>query len=303
MTATVTVLRGSLSRHVSLVPYTSWRVGGPADTLFVPADREDLLAFLATLPAEEPLTWIGLGSNLLVRDGGIRGTVVALHRALDRLERIDADTVQAEAGVHCARLAKFAERAELAGLGFMAGIPGTVGGALAMNAGAWGGETWPAVREVEVALRGGEARWLPASEIRWGYREVQIPDDVLGFLGARFAVSPDEDGAHAAATRSQLARRKATQPVGRPSAGSTFRNPPGDFAARLIEAAGLKNHRIGGAWVAAQHANFILTDDSATAADVEMLIADVQRIVAERTAIQLVPEVRVVGEPLPRADA
>lgn len=295
MTATVTVLRGSLSDGVPMAPYTSWRVGGPADTLFVPADRDDLLAFLGTLPDEEPLTWVGLGSNLLVRDGGIRGTVVAMHRALEHLEQVDADTVHAEAGVHCARLAKFAERAELAGLGFMAGIPGTVGGALAMNAGAWGGETWPAVREVEVALRGGTAEWRPAADFRWGYRHVELPEGVLGFLGARFSVGRDEDGAHAAATRSQLARRKATQPVGRPSAGSTFRNPPGDFAARLIEAAGLKNHRIGGAWVSGQHANFILTDDGATAADVEMLIGHIRRVVAERTGVELVPEVRIVG--------
>jgi UDP-N-acetylmuramate dehydrogenase len=302
MPATLEV-RGSLTRNAPLAPHTSWKVGGPADTLFIPADREDLLAYLAALPQQEPLTWIGLGSNLLVRDGGVRGTVIALHRALDRLEQVDDTTVHAEAGVHCARLAKLAERAGLAGLGFMAGIPGTVGGALAMNAGAWGGETWPAVREVEVALAGGETAWLPREKVRHGYRHVEMPAGALGFLGARFEVTPDEDGAHAAATRSQLARRKATQPVGRPSAGSTFRNPPGDFAARLIEAAGLKNHRIGGAWVSEQHANFIITGDDARAADVESLIAHVQRVVAECTGVSLQPEVRIVGEVLDSANS
>lgn len=276
--------------------HTSWRVGGPADRLYVPADRQDLLAFIATLPVDEPLTWIGLGSNVLVRDGGLRGTVLCLHRGLDALTRSSKDTVEAEAGVHCARLAKFAERERLAGLGFMAGIPGTVGGALAMNAGAWGGETWPALHAAEVVLRGGETRWLTPEQVDFGYRSVPLPEGVLGFLAARFRVAADDNGEHAAAMRSQLARRKATQPVGRPSAGSTFRNPPGDFAARLIEAAGLKGHRIGGAQVAEQHANFILTEDGARAADVEALIGHVQRTVAERTGIRLVPEIRMIGE-------
>lgn len=302
-------LRGRLEHDVPLARYTSWRVGGPADQLYAPADRDDLLDFIASLPADEPLHWIGLGSNLLVRDGGLRGTVIVLHGALSalRLEAMDgtpladdapapeACRVYAEAGVHCARLAKFSERAALAGLGFMAGIPGTVGGALAMNAGAWGGETWPAVHAVEVVQRGGNTRWLARDEVAFAYRHVALPDDAIGLLAARFDVGADHDGSHAAAVRSQLARRKATQPVGRPSAGSTFRNPEGDFAARLIEAAGLKGYRIGGAEVSEQHANFILTADGARAADVERLIGHVQTTVLERTGIALQPEVRVVG--------
>lgn len=290
-------LRGRLLEDEPMARYTSWRVGGPAERLYLPSDREDLLAFLAQLPSQELLHWIGLGSNLLVRDGGLRGTVVCLHRSLDGLEQPSEDVLQAEAGLHCARLAKFCERNGLAGLGFMAGIPGTVGGALAMNAGAWGGETWPAVIEAEVALRGGGTRWLARDTVDFGYRHVALPDDALGFIAARFAVTPDNDGSQAAATRTQLARRKATQPVGRPSAGSTFRNPPGDFAARLIEAAGLKGYAIGGARVAEQHANFLLTEAGATAADVEALIGHVQATVAERTGIRLEPEVRIVGEP------
>ena len=297
-------VRGRVLRDEPMARHTSWRVGGPADRYFEPADRADLLAFIASLADDEPLHWVGLGSNLLVRDGGLRGTVIALHGALDTLvleAATDADpesrTVFAEAGVHCARLAKFTEREGLAGLGFMAGIPGTVGGALAMNAGAWGGETWPAVEAAEVVLCGGGTRWLTRNAVDYGYRHVALPEAALGFIAARFAVSADADGSQATAVRTQLARRKATQPVGRPSAGSTFRNPPGDFAARLIEAAGLKGYRIGGAGISEQHANFILTETGARAADVEALIGHVQRTVAERTGIRLEAEVRVVGEP------
>ncbi len=289
-------IRGLLHAGEPLSRHTSWRVGGPADRYFEPADREDLIHFVRALPASEPVLWLGLGSNLLVRDGGYRGTVIALHGALDELE-IDADgRVYAEAGVHCARLAKFVERRQLAGLGYMAGIPGTVGGALAMNAGAWGGETWPTVAEVEVLMRDGSTVWLQPGAFQIGYRSVVPPVDFLGYLAARFKVGADADGSYAAATRASLAQRKATQPVGKPSAGSTFRNPPGDHAARLIESCGLKNQRIGGAHVSQQHANFILTEDGATAADVEALIETIRTAVKLKTGVDLHPEVRVVGE-------
>ncbi len=289
-------IRGLLHAGEPLSRHTSWRVGGPADRYFEPADRADLVAFVRALPANEPVLWLGLGSNLLVRDGGFRGTVIALHGALDELTRDEAGQVYAEAGVHCARLAKFAERQQLAGLGYMAGIPGTVGGALAMNAGAWGGETWPTVAEVDVLMRDGSIVSLTPSAFEIGYRTVVPPADFLGFLAARFKVTADVDGRYAAATRDSLAQRKATQPVGKPSAGSTFRNPPGDHAARLIESCGLKNHRIGGAHVSQQHANFILTEEGACAADVEALIEHVRTTVKLKTGIELHPEVRVVGE-------
>jgi UDP-N-acetylmuramate dehydrogenase len=292
--------RGRLLRGESLARHTSWRVGGPADRYFEPADRDDLIGFVQSLPADEPVLWLGLGSNLLVRDGGFRGTVICLHNALDalRLEDCDDDAqrIYAEAGVHCARLAKFAEREKLAGLGFMAGIPGTVGGALSMNAGAWGGETWPRVVEAELIFRGGRTEWIGRDAVRYRYRHVELPVDALGFLGARFDMDPDPDGAHARYTRASLAQRKATQPVGKPSAGSTFRNPADDHAARLIESCGLKGHRIGGAEVSTQHANFIITDADARAADVEALIAHIALSVKEQTGVELVTEVRVVGE-------
>ncbi|MGH8480883.1 MAG: UDP-N-acetylmuramate dehydrogenase [Nevskiaceae bacterium] len=289
-------MRGVVKQREPMAAHTSWRVGGPADRYFEPADRQDLIEFVRQLPPGEPVLWIGLGSNLLVRDGGVRGTVICLHGALEQLELRNGTAIHAEAGVHCARLAKFAQQHQRAGLGFMAGIPGTVGGALAMNAGAWGGETWPGVLEAEVLLRSGRAEWWSASAFRWGYRHVELPKNVLGFLGARFAVTADEGGAHERYTKEALARRKASQPVGKPSAGSTFRNPPNDHAARLIESCGLKGHRIGGAQVSTHHANFIITDDGATAADVEALIHHIQRTVKDRTGVQLEPEVRVVGE-------
>ncbi|MES0873861.1 UDP-N-acetylmuramate dehydrogenase [Sinimarinibacterium thermocellulolyticum] len=292
--------RGRLLYGEPLARHTTWRVGGPADRYFEPADREDLLAFVRTLAPDEPLLWIGLGSNLLVRDGGFRGTVICLHNALDAVrceDRGGERRIHAEAGVHCARLAKFAERERLAGLGFMAGIPGTVGGALAMNAGAWGGETWPRVEAAELILRDGRTDWIAAEAVHYRYRHVELPVDALGFLGARFKVEPDPDGEHARYTRASLAQRKATQPVGKPSAGSTFRNPPGDHAARLIESCGLKGHRIGGAEVSTQHANFIITQAGARAADVEALITHIALTVKAQTGVELVTEVRVVGEP------
>jgi UDP-N-acetylmuramate dehydrogenase len=287
--------RGTLRFDEPLARHTSWRVGGPADRYFEPADRADLLAFARHLPPDEPVLWLGLGSNLLVRDGGFRGTVIALHGTLDGISRDSETTLYAEAGVPCARLAKFAQQQRLAGLGFMAGIPGTVGGALAMNAGAFGGETWPAVREVEALFRDGTTAWLGPEHFCVAYRCVIPPRGFLGFLAARFGVTPDAGG-EAARTRAALARRKATQPVGKPSAGSTFRNPPGDHAARLIESCGLKGARIGGAAVSTLHANFILTQAGATAADVEALIELIRRTVKERTGVELEPEVRIVGE-------
>lgn len=294
-------VRGLLRDDEPMSRHTSWRVGGTADRYFEPADRDDLANFVASLPAGEPLLWIGLGSNLLVRDGGVRGTVIGLHGALDALRfesRItnESPLLYAEAGVHCARLAKFAVGAKLAGGGFFAGIPGTVGGALAMNAGAHGGETWDVVREVEVMRRDGTIAWLPKSAFRYGYRHVESPAGVAGFVAARFAFEADTDGRAEADMKAWLARRKATQPVGRPTAGSTFRNPPGDHAARLIEHCGLKGHRIGGAAVSTLHANFIVTDETARAADVERLIAHIQNLVFAKTNIRLEPEVRVVGE-------
>jgi len=278
-----------MSRH------TSWRVGGPADRYFTPGSIDDLSAFLSGLPDGEPVHWVGLGSNLLVRDGGVRGTVISTRGVLSGLDRSADGTVHAEAGVPCAKLARQCVRWGLGSAEFFAGIPGTVGGALAMNAGAFGGETWRHVLSVETMDRHGGLHRRDRAEYQVGYRSVQGPVDEW-FLAADFRFEPDS-AASAADIRTLLARRKASQPIGLPSCGSVFRNPAGDHAARLIEASGLKGRRIGGAEVSKKHANFIINTGDATAADIEQLIELVRKTVQETHGVSLQTEVRIIGEP------
>jgi UDP-N-acetylmuramate dehydrogenase len=292
-------LRGTLTRDASLARYTSWRCGGRADTLYVPADRADLAAFLRGLPAEEPLTVIGLGSNLLVRDGGVRGTVVALHAALGALA-LDDGLIHAEAGVASPKVARFAALHDRGDAEFLAGIPGTVGGALAMNAGCYGGETWDYVQSVEVLTRAGVFETRLPSEYAIGYRSVRRADGTPpdGIFTAAWFAFPPGDGLDARERIKALLRQRiASQPLGLPNAGSVFRNPPGDHAARLIEACGLKGLAIGGARVSEKHANFIVNPGGrGTAADIEAVIAQVRTTVRERTGVDLQPEVRIIGE-------
>jgi len=247
-------IRGRVRRDEPLALHTSWRVGGPAALFFEPADVADLAAFLAELPSALPVFWLGLGSNLLVRDGGIDGAVIATQRGLAEMEILAPGRIRAQAGVPCAKLARWCEREGWAGGAFFAGIPGTLGGALAMNAGAFGGETWRQVVRVEVMDRLGRTRWRMAAEYDIGYRQVRPPVDGEAFVAAEWQFEPAsaEAGGHAP-IRELLARRAATQPLGQPSCGSVFRNPPGDHAARLIEAAGLKGERIGDAQVSPQN--------------------------------------------------
>jgi UDP-N-acetylmuramate dehydrogenase len=280
-----------MSRH------TSWHVGGPAELYFTPRDREDLRAFLRSLPSGAPVCWVGLGSNLLVREGGIKGVVIAPQSAFARLERLAATRVYCEVSVPCTRLARQCQKWGLAQGEFFAGIPGALGGALAMNAGAYEGETWNHVHNVEVVARDGTIRQRAASEFKPAYREVLRPANDEWFLSAELQFMPGEPG-QAERVRELSERRKRTQPLGEWSCGSVFTNPPGDHAARLIEAAGLKGHRIGGAVVSAKHANFILNEGSATARDLEQLIMHVRDTVQTVHGITLVPEVKILGEPL-----
>jgi UDP-N-acetylmuramate dehydrogenase len=282
-------------RDEPMSKHTSWRVGGPADAWFSPRDVEDLSAFLRSLPAAVPVTWVGLGSNLLVRDGGIRGVVISVHGILNALERVGDDRVRAEAGVACARLGRQCAKWKLGPADFFAGIPGTVGGALAMNAGAWGGETWPRVVEVETIDRSGARHRRPASEYRYGYRSVMPPVAGEWFLAATFRFEQRPDASTDSIKR-LLEKRYASQPIGEPSCGSVFTNPPGGHAADLIERAGLKGHRIGGAQVSPKHANFIVNTGTARAADIEALVSHVQTTVERVHGVRLVPEVRMVGE-------
>jgi len=288
-------LRGELRLDEPMARHTSWRAGGAAARFYRPADLDDLALFLSGLPADEPLLWLGLGSNLLVRDGGVRGTVIYTQGGLDRLERTAACTVRAEAGVACAKVARFCARLGLAGAEFLAGIPGTMGGALAMNAGAFGGETWARVVEVETVDRHGVRRTRSRDDYQVGYRSVQGPAGEW-FLAAHLRLEAEDSAAIQARIKALLDQRGRSQPIGLPSCGSVFRNPDGDHAARLIEAAGLKGTCIGPACVSDKHANFIVNTGNARAADIEALIEHVRRTVQEKYGVELQPEVRIVGE-------
>jgi len=278
-----------MSRH------TSWHAGGAAQVYFEPQDRADLADFLRAAPAELPVHFLGLGSNLLVRDGGIRGVVVSTKESLTGFERVDTTTVYGEAGVACARIARQCVQWELGGADFFAGIPGTLGGALAMNAGAFGGETWTCVVTVETLDRSGTTHVRPKADYHVSYRHVQPPVADEWFVAARMSFTP-APGIDDRAVRELLARRRAAQPIGEWSCGSVFKNPPGDHAARLIESAGLKGHRTGDASVSTKHANFILNHGQATAADLERLVLYVQAEVNRVHGVLLTPEVRIVGE-------
>jgi UDP-N-acetylmuramate dehydrogenase len=283
-------------RHEPMSRHTSWHVGGPAQIFFTPEDREDLAAFLSTVEAGVPIHFVGLGSNLLVRDGGLPGIVISTQGTLGALERIGESSVRAEAGVTCARIARQCVKWGLGPAEFFAGIPGTFGGALAMNAGAFGGETWRHIQSVLTIDRAGNTHRRSPSEYRIGYRTVQAPVADEWFIEAqlRFEQRP---GTHADEIKQLLERRRASQPIGEWSCGSVFTNPLNDHAARLIEAAGLKGHRIGDASVSHKHANFIVNHGKATAADLERLIAHVRDTVLAVHGIALHPEVRIVGVP------
>ncbi len=293
-----TSLRGELLYQFPLADATTWRVGGPAERLYRPADLNDLTLFLASLPLAEPLTWIGLGSNLLIRDGGIRGTVISTTGRLNRLQRCGEDRVRAEAGVSLARLARYCAHAELGGLGFLAGIPGTVGGALAINAGAFGYATWDRLVAVETIDHHGRPRRRSPAEFDVGYRYVQAPREREWFTAAEWVLPAGMRDAELLQMRTWREQRARSQPLGQATCGSVFRNPPGDYAGRLIEAAGLKGMRIGGAQVSRQHANFIVNLGTATADDIERLIVYVRDQVAAMFDVYLQCEVRILGEPL-----
>jgi UDP-N-acetylmuramate dehydrogenase len=293
-------LRGELRRDEPMRRHTSWRAGGTADRAYLPADLDDLCVFLRGLPHAEPVFFAGLGSNLLVRDGGIRGTVVFTHAALRRFfldEEAGAAEIYAEAGVACPKVARFAAVHNLEGAEFLAGIPGTVGGALAMNAGCYRAETWDAVARVRTVDLSGRLQIRSPGDYSIGYRRVipvQAQDEFFVAAWFRFRHG---DGARARQTiKDFLSRRIASQPLNEPNAGSVFRNPPGDHAARLIESCGLKGKRIGAAEVSLKHANFIVNKGDATAKDIEELIILVQETVKRRTGVELEREVQIVGE-------
>ena len=278
-----------MSRH------TTFRVGGPADVMFLPESEEQVVQALSLArEAQVPVIIIGNGSNLVVRDGGIRGLVIALGEGMAAIVRVE-HTVSALAGASLARVSAYAQASGLSGLEFASGIPGTLGGGCAMNAGAYGGQLSDVLIDARVLLNG-ELRTLTAEAMQMGYR-TSLPLREGGVvLSARFALTPDDPEAIAARMRDLNARRRDKQPLDRPSAGSTFKRPEGYFAGALIEQAGLKGRRVGGAQVSEKHAGFIVNVGDATAADILTLIGVVQDEVEARFGVRLETEVRVLGE-------
>ena len=287
--------QSQLLKNEPLARYTSWRVGGAADRVFFAENLSELQTFMQTLDHAEPVYFIGLGSNLLVRDGGVRGTVIVMHQALSDL-RVDGQTIYAEAGVTCGKVARFSASESKQGAEFLAGIPGTIGGALAMNAGCYGSETWNIVHQVLTINRRGETHVRNESEFIPSYRHVEMPMPDEWFLGAWFKLDVGNAEVSQQKIKQLLATRLASQPLNLPSAGSTFRNPHGDFAARLIEASGLKGYQIGGAQVSPKHANFIVNVGECTALDIELLIRHIKDVVLEKQGVALQQEVKVIGE-------
>ncbi|MGH8672421.1 MAG: UDP-N-acetylmuramate dehydrogenase [Burkholderiales bacterium] len=314
---------GELRFDEPLGARTTWRTGGVARCAYLPRNVADLALFLKDLPADEPLWFIGLGSNILVRDGGLPGTAILLHNALKHMRVVpDAEfsiemhdigrkasgsTLYVEAGVASAKVARFAVQRELGGAEFLVGIPGTLGGALAMNAGCFGAQTWDVVAMVRTLDRHGRLATHTPEDFDIGYRHVALkkprnrrmpmggPQADQCFVAAWLSLKSGQREALRGRLKQFLAQRIATQPLDVPSAGSVFRNPPGDYAARLIEACGLKGRAIGGAMVSPRHANFIVNTGGATAADIEAMIDLVRDVVRREQGVDLASEVRIIG--------
>ena len=282
-------------KNESLNKYNSWRVGGTADALFSPKNLEDLKFFLKHESYVKPLTFIGLGSNILVRDGGIRGTVIIMHAALNKIQMTN-NGMYAESGNTCAKIAKNLAKEHYVGGEFFAGIPGTVGGALAMNSGCYGSETWNFVTKVNMIDEGGIIVTRLKDEFKISYREVIKPNSKEWFVGALFNFKKDMSADPESKIKEYLNHRKNTQPLNWPTAGSTFRNPKDTFAAKLIEDCGLKGFRVGNAEVSDKHANFIINLGDASAQDIENIIDYVESEVLKRKGIKLEREIKILGE-------
>ncbi len=288
-------LRGQLQFNEPLAKYTSWRVGGPAERFYSPADKDDLEQFIQTLAIDEPVLFLGLGSNVLIRDAGVRGTIVYTRGKLKKMQIQEGDQLYVESGVPCAHVARFCTEQGLIGAEFLAGIPGTMGGALKMNAGAFGGETWDLVAGVEMLAVGGSTRQYSAEAFSVSYRAVNVGDKGF-FLSAILQLNADSTAGSQNKVKKLLAQRAATQPINQATCGSVFKNPSNDHAARLIELSGLKGYTVGGAQVSQKHANFIVNTGNASALDIENLIEFVQEKVYQLQGIKLQTEVCIIGD-------
>jgi UDP-N-acetylmuramate dehydrogenase len=291
-------VRGKLLRDAPLAPYTWLRVGGPADLLFMPEDEADLAAFLAGLDPGVPVMPIGVGSNLLVRDGGVEGVVIRLGRGFARVEPGEGSRIFAGAAVPDAVLAREAAKAGIAGLEFYRGVPGTVGGACMMNAGCYGAETMDVLAQAHALTRSGERRVLSNAQMGFSYRRsAAAAEQGLLFTGAVFQGRPDAPEAITARMDEITARREASQPIREKTGGSTFKNPPGHSAWKLVDDAGWRGKPFGGAMFSPQHANFLINGGEATAADLEGLGEAVRADVARQFGIELEWEIKRIGRP------
>ena len=286
--------KGELILDEPMSKHTSWGIGGPADLFYSPKNRKDLIGFLSGLDSTIPITWIGRGTNVLVRDSGIRGVVINTRSFLKEIVKTSEHLYKVEAGVTCVELALFCQKNGIGPAAFFSGIPGSIGGALTMNAGSFGMETWDLVKEVEVINEKGDISFLEKESFDIAYRTVTFPFR-LWFLSCSMFLSSDEQ-----TTKDNLIelrnQRIRTQPLSEDTCGSVFKNPPGNFAGALIEGSGLKGFKIGSASISEQHANFIVNEGGATARDIENLIKHTRQVVKKNYDIDLQPEVRIIGE-------
>ena len=278
-----------------LSKYTSWKVGGPADTFFAPDNRDELSQFLKS-NYDKPITWLGNGTNVLVRDGGIRGAVISTKKSLNKIKKEADKTCRVEAGASCMDLALFAEKNQLGPAAFFSGIPGSVGGALTMNAGSFGHETWDFVESVEVIDQDGVIHQLEPKDFTFSYRTVKFPFP-LCFVSCLMQF-PESEITTKSELKSMRDQRFKTQPLTEDTCGSVFKNPEREHAGDLIERAGLKGYRIGGSSISTKHANFIVNEGNATSENIEDLIEYVQEIVSSQFDVELETEVRIIGEKL-----
>lgn len=289
--------KGVLLENEAMSRHTSWRVGGVADHFYRPTDLNDLSLYLKSLINDESIFFLGLGSNLLVEDAGVRGTVICTSSALNEIKKLDETRIYVEVGVPSPKLAKFSAKLGLTGAEFLSGIPGTIGGALKMNAGAVGGETWDIVESVETIDLQGNIHKRTPEEFSIAYRSVKGKQNLEEwFVSAVINLSQGDKEQSLQKIKDHLNRRGATQPTQQPNAGSVFRNPEGDYAARLIESCGLKGFCIGGACVSEKHANFIINTGTATAEDIKLLIKTVHKKVLQQHGIDLIREVQIIGD-------
>ena len=288
-------LQGELRTQEPMSRHTSWKTGGNADYYYIASDINDLAKFISKLPASTPITWIGLGSNLLVRDGGVPGVVVSVVGLLNELKKINETDIFIGAGVSCVKAAHFSAKHGLEGIEFLAGIPGTIGGALAMNAGAYGGEIWSYIKEVETINRKGKREIFEKNKFDINYRSVSISENEW-FIACKMKLEISTRTVVSDRIKKMLSERANGQPLGKLSCGSVFRNPTNQHAAKLIELCGLKGKKVGGAVISDKHSNFIINTGNATSLDIEQLIEFIQACVYEKYDIKLIPEVRIIGE-------